>query len=345
MNSELKNIIVSSYEAGTPDSLDYIKEKIRNTQMLDEEVTVMPIKRKSKLTKGLMSIASLVAATLIFISGMVYGNNRIKSSLDTESIAVTDSYVTERSVNSVGTDTELATLSLAEAKPCVAMVYIDVNPSIKLAVDEDYLVLECDAANADAKAIMDGSEVVGLNVNVAFKYIVGCLYMNGYLQGNTDAMLVSVDAKEEHIYDDISLSINRIMNETKINSEVISQTVETEVYIKAAEELSISVGKMELVDKVIETGVKTAEDAGELSKYSIRALENLLKNIENGSGEQGESNSNPPPVEATLNTTEKIVDETFDTITDVLEETGEIVGEITEGVSDIIDTLISPQLP
>lgn len=349
MNKELKDIIVSSYEAKTPEVLDEIKEKIAKTDMLCEEPVMVKYSNSKKLTNVLKTIISLAAAITIFAFGMSVGGLSKKNSYPVATVSESNSYTNEmRSVNTKGTDSVEMCESETESESyaiSVATVYIDVNPSIELTIDESYVVVSCEAKNEDAKAFLDGSDVCGLTYDVAFKYIVGSLYMNGYLQGTTDAMLVSVDTNDLVMYENITNKMNSVIENNGINCDVLSQTVDTDLYFDAASEYGISVGKMELIDKVIETGICTLEDVNELAGYSIRNLEDLLNTIISQQKESNEKTDTSEVTETAIETAEQIVGDTFDIIDDVIEGTGEIAGEVTKNVSSLLDTLLSPQLP
>ena len=187
-------------------------------------------------------------------------------------------------------------------------VYLDVNPSIEMTLDKDNRVLTCVPAtldgllDEDAKKVLGEMDLTGVELKTALNAIVGSMYVNGYLNAENNSMLVSVDTKDSEnttpLLDYITAHVNGALGAT-MQCSIIAQGVEVNEGLKErAREQGVSVGKMHLVDKVVQ-GIEDLKDTDvpRLTDMSIGEL-NLLytsrphrpdepKNDEMISGENG----------------------------------------------------------
>ena len=157
-------------------------------------------------------------------------------------------------------------------------VYLDVNPSVELVLDEKDYVLSCTAVNEDAESILQGMNLKGVEMKTALNAVVGAMYVNGYLAADENSILISVDCADEQKTDvliaDYTTQVNEIFSNSQINCSIIAQSVKAdEALSRRAEENGVSVGKMHLVDKMV-GGMDefTEDDAADLSKMSIKEL-------------------------------------------------------------------------
>ena len=160
-------------------------------------------------------------------------------------------------------------------------VYLDVNPSIELRIDEDDTVTEFLAANEDADVILANLKLEGVDMNTALTAIVGSMYMNGYLSEDSNSILVSVDTenaeRRELLLTDIADKISSVLEKSGIECSIIAQSIETsDDLTQRAIQNGISVGKMFLIDKMI-GGMDEFEnaDANKLSGMSIKELNSI----------------------------------------------------------------------
>ena len=126
-------------------------------------------------------------------------------------------------------------------------VYLDVNPSIELRLNSENTVLECIAANADAKAIVSNLTLNNVNMNTALTAIVGSMYINGYLSTESNSILVSVDSSDVNKTDALLLSItesiNTVFEKSELECSIIAQSLKVDDTLKnKAAENEISVG-------------------------------------------------------------------------------------------------------
>ncbi len=171
-----------------------------------------------------------------------------------------------------------------------ARVYLDVNPSIEIEVSEEDRVLSYTALNTDAEAILAELSLEGVEINTAVTAIIGSMYVNGYLTLDSNSVLVSVDAEEERgrtLISNISTRISNMFKNSEMECSVIAQKVTASDELKAlAKENNVSVGKMELVEKLVcELDELTDEDIGELVDMKIHELNFMYKNHGHGKGD------------------------------------------------------------
>lgn len=174
---------------------------------------------------------------------------------------------------------------IATAETCV---YIDVNPSLELSLDEDNTVLSCIAANEDAEIILNGMKLEGVELKTALNAIVGSMYVKGYLTSDDNSMLISVDTSDETHTSGFLTYITQQVNDVFENSEmecaIIAQGVKVDEDLKRrAEEQGVSVGKMHLLDKMVDSmGDLSQETIDSLSGLSIKDLNLIYSQMPNG---------------------------------------------------------------
>ncbi|MGN1061449.1 MAG: PepSY domain-containing protein [Candidatus Coproplasma sp.] len=249
MAKDLKNTIKNAYESETPDLRENIICACQNqTQASDfssEQPAVAIAKKQPYLFRWIAAVASCL---ILFAVGLLIGRILPKSN------------------------------PVAIAETCV---YIDVNPSLELSLDEDNTVLTCTAANADAEIILNGMTLEGVKLKTALNAIVGSMYVNGYLTSDDNSMLISVDTNDTSNTSVFLSYITNQVNEVFANSEmecaIIAQGVKVDDDLKRrAEEQGVSVGKMHLLDKMVGSVNDLDEnDIPELARMSIKDL-NLI---------------------------------------------------------------------
>lgn len=140
--------------------------------------------------------------------------------------------------------------------PAETVIYMDVNPSILLELNDEGRVIACRAANADAEDLLSGLDLVGVERNTALTAILGAMYVNGYLSAEANSVLISVDGandtQTEAMLGEITEEINAVFAHSEMTCAIIAQRMEVSEELQArAEEYGVSVGKMYLVEKMI----------------------------------------------------------------------------------------------
>ena len=187
-------------------------------------------------------------------------------------------------------------------------VYLDVNPSLALSLDEQNTVLSCTAANEDAETLLNGMNLTGVELKTALNAIIGAMYVNGYLTTENNSILISVDSTETNgqttFLSYITDEVNDIFKNADMECSIIAQSVTANEDLKRrAEENGISVGKMHLVDKMIDSMEDLTEaDIMQLSDMSIQDLNLIYATKPNDGNQKGELISGKP--QGSINETE-----------------------------------------
>lgn len=155
---------------------------------------------------------------------------------------------------------------------------IDVNPSITVTVNKKEKVLDVTANNDDARIILEGMDLAGSDINVAINALIGSMVKNGYIDELANSILISVDnpnsAESEALRQKIVDELNAFINSGN-NISVVSQSITSSSDKESlANSYGISVGKLELIEKLIDkNNLYTYE---ELKSLSINELNLLL---------------------------------------------------------------------
>ncbi|MBQ8409464.1 MAG: hypothetical protein IJY39_11450 [Clostridia bacterium] len=253
--SSLKDKIRSEFAAQTPDLLDSIQASCANTrQETAIEESDQPHKHMIP-SPPMRRLAICAICLLLFISGISLGH--------------------------------LIPTKETTADP-TATVYLDVNPSIEIQVDENDRVISCVAGNSDAESVLRDLELSGTDLNTAMTAVVGAMYLNGYLSAESNSILVSVDTdddgKSDEMLNGLTDRINAVFEETDMTCSVIAQRIKAGEELKdRASEYGISVGKMYLVEKMI-GGLESLDEADTsiLSGLSIGELTLMYQNRSDG---------------------------------------------------------------
>lgn len=149
----------------------------------------------------------------------------------------------------------------------LAVVDLDVNPSIELSINGKEKVVGATAINEDGKAILDDMDLKGSDVKVACNAVVGSMLTKGYLNNQSNSILLSVSsgdsAKGQVIEAELSDCINSYMGDSQVSGAILGQYFEDDNDLKAfADKNGISTGKAGLIRRLLETGgTKMTEDS------------------------------------------------------------------------------------
>lgn len=249
MKDELKNRIKSAFEQEAPDFREKIILACENEAQDPAPSTAGATERKWQIQPAVWRrMGTAMACMVLLVVGVLVWQNAYRA----PAVTATETYI-----------------------------YLDVNPSLALSVDKNNVVLSCVAANEDAEIILNGMTLEGVELKTALNAIVGSMYVKGYLSSNDNSMLISVDAKDDDSTNGfltfITKQINDVFADSEMECAIIAQSVKADENLKRrAEENGISVGKMHLLDKLIENmRIFSQKDIARLSKLSIKDL-NLL---------------------------------------------------------------------
>lgn len=244
MKKEIRHKIRKAFAEETPDLRDRVIAACKRETQLPP-----PERKKSGVSALLRRTAAVAACLLLFGGGLLTG------------------YLIPSAKESVAAEE--------------TRVYLDVNPSLRLALDENNRVLSCSAINEDAQTVLKDVELEGVELKTALHALIGSMYVKGYLNETDNSMLISVDtndtANTPTYLAYITKKVNEIFDGSEMECSILAQGVRADENLKKrADAQGISVGKMYLVDKLVDKMDEFDEaSVSRLSEMSIREL-NLI---------------------------------------------------------------------
>lgn len=100
-------------------------------------------------------------------------------------------------------------------------VYLDINPSIKLEIDESDTIKSAVFLNADAQALFDGITLAGKSVDEAFETVVTKLNEGGYFDTtDSEIVLSSIEGENETKYEKYYNMLQNAITKSAVNCSV-----------------------------------------------------------------------------------------------------------------------------
>ena len=222
----------------TPDMLVSLMEEMG----LEEGRERTPERKVVPLTGRILKIAGALAASVaIFAAGMYFGSRPAVP---------------------------------AGGEP-VAMVGLDVNPSVEIFLDGNDRVTGCEALNAEGEEILSEMDLTGTDIRTAANAIVGAMLTHGYLTEGRNSILVSVTAddpkKGRALEEDLSRELNTFLEDSAAGIAILGEFVEADEATKAlAEEQGISLGRAWIIRQLAAEDPRLTETS--LLKLSTQDL-------------------------------------------------------------------------
>ncbi|MCD7893666.1 MAG: PepSY domain-containing protein [Erysipelotrichaceae bacterium] len=163
----------------------------------------------------------------------------------------------------------------------MAKVDIDVNPSIEFSIDANNKIVEAIATNEDGKNILGDMDFTGSDIEVGINAVIGSMLMQGYIDELKNSLLVSVigdnEETNEQLRTQLTTMIEALLQSSSIDGSIMSLTLtDTSSIEDIAKEYNISVGKAEIIQKLIEFNSNYSYET--LKDLSIHDLNILLEN-------------------------------------------------------------------
>lgn len=132
------------------------------------------------------------------------------------------------------------------------VIELDVNPSISLSVNAANKVLSATSLNEDANTILENLSLSDQSLDKAVNLIIVSFVENGYLNNNTNTILVTIENKKDNFADDLkeqlTTDITTTLQERNITGTVLTQYMKEDKEVKQlAKQYEISVGKASFV--------------------------------------------------------------------------------------------------
>ena len=188
-NNEIEKRLASALNAAAPDMLDDLMAELdlnENTEpSMREKLAENEQDRYKRVTarsKGVRRLVSLAAVFVVMIGVFTVWRNANQSVL--------------------------------------AVVDLDVNPSIELSINGKEKVVGAIAVNEDGEAILSDMDLKGSDVKTACNAVVGYMLMKGYLNDQSNSILLSVSANDSNkgleIENELSNCIGSYMDKSNV---------------------------------------------------------------------------------------------------------------------------------
>lgn len=246
-DDQLKQEIKAEYEKIVPDLKARVLTSCKNT-----EQDACVVSRNSGFRVWLKRIAVCVACLLFFVGGAFVG------------------FYLPTTPTTVEAET---------------IMFLDVNPSVEITLDEDNKVLNVLALNDDAGEVLKGLQLKDVELNTALNAIVGSMYIHGYLTSEANSILVSIDTKHDEnmngMLEYVTDKINKVFEKTDLECSIIAQGVDVNNDLKnRAKEQGVSVGKMHLIDKLKQNEWFANYDIEDLTSMQIKDLNHIYSSFD-----------------------------------------------------------------
>lgn len=164
-----------------------------------------------------------------------------------------------------------------------ATVTLDVNPSVEIKLNKNQRVVEVTALNADGVAIIGTMDLKNMQLEAAVNALIGSMFREGYFAQN-NSVLVSVDAAQ-NLYDQIvnavTSEITVYLQDKKIEANVLSQWItESDAAKSIAKKYGISLGKAELINKILANSPEGNYTVEQLAKLTVSQLNLIIETLD-----------------------------------------------------------------
>ena len=222
---EVERRLRTALEHAAPDDLEAVRARCGAQQSPD----VIPISQAKKRPARRMAPMLIAACLVLAVIGGVVGGRFLGGGLNPGP----------------------ATAAVA------SVVSLDVNPSVRLDVSAEEVVLAAQPINDDAGNILDGMDLAGTDLNVAVNAIVGSLLKHGYVDELANSVLVSVEdqdaARGAALEEKLAGEIAQVLESASIHGAILSQTFSRDAALEQkAAEYGISQGKAALIQSLVE---------------------------------------------------------------------------------------------
>lgn len=159
------------------------------------------------------------------------------------------------------------------------VLYLDVNPSISLSLNQKNQVMSVTTENHEAEVMLGSSDFVGLTVDEALSKLVGLLQLHGYLT-QSSTILATIEDSDETRGTELSVEVKETLDRHLLTVESDVDTVGMWVdprldYNITAEGMGISMGKLLLLEELSKVSyflqVSTLHDYSYSELYQLYA--------------------------------------------------------------------------
>ena len=157
----------------------------------------------------------------------------------------------------------------------IAVIGIDVNPSLELGINSKNKVVSVNTNNDDAIKVIGDMNLKGTDALVAMNAIFGSMVKNGYINDSENSILISLVDGEYNVDKLANDVYNNLQNE-KINSSILTLNTNTSDYDnELSKKYNISVSKVKLIKSIInKNSLYRFEDLSKLNTNELNILAN-----------------------------------------------------------------------
>ncbi len=186
-------------------------------------------------------------------------------------------------------------LTMTSTNPIVTTITIDVNPSVEMGIDANGNVQTIEAINQDGTSIIEDIKVTGETIETATEKVVNELVNDNYLTQDKNSVLVTGNGENANqIVEQVNNTVQKELTNNNIESSVITQVVEkTQTNEELANKYNISLGKVELINKIVENNsLYNFETLVELTTNDLNLLLESSKNQLTNITKEGKASTN-----------------------------------------------------
>lgn len=157
----------------------------------------------------------------------------------------------------------------------IAVIGIDVNPSLELGINSKNKVVSVNTNNDDAIKVIGDMNLKGTDALIAMNAIFGSMVKNGYINDSENSILISLVDGEYNVDKLANDVYNHLQNE-KINSSILTLNTNTSDYDnELSKKYNISVSKVKLIKSIInKNSLYRFEDLSKLNTNELNILAN-----------------------------------------------------------------------
>src|SRR5690554_4260809 len=163
-----------------------------------------------------------------------------------------------------------------------AYITLDINPSIEIITNEEGLIEQVNALNSDAEVLLVETDFTGKTVEETIDLVLNLAMELGYIiEYEDNEILITTQIDNEELKENLDNNLDEVINQFKEKNQIRMQVHHenqkaTKEMKNQAESLGISVGKLKLINKVLEVDYElTLEDTANMS---VKDLNRILIN-------------------------------------------------------------------
>lgn len=175
-----------------------------------------------------------------------------------------------------------------QAQQVDATIYLDVNPSVQIEVNQKDKVMQVNPLNEEGKEIIGTMDFKDSDLEVTVNALIGSMLRHGYLSDLKNSILISVDASETRalaLEDRLSGEIDALLQESALEPSILRQTItENSTLKEKAEQYQISTGKAKLIEEITQNSLHEFDELVDLSINDLNLISQNKTDIQS-SGE------------------------------------------------------------